>query len=292
MTKTTHTNRATCQVCGRIQAVDNGSQIVAKHGYVVAGYGFFNGVCPGAHYLPAEKSLKVTHEIIEMLTKDAARHDARAKAYGAFKRVGSKLVFGANAARLTTYEVYDASLTVVKKDCYGNTYNSRGGYRTVAITADTSSLIVEDEQNKARVGAEQQANAARAHVSMMKKFIVPRLGKEMYAGAETVKSDRKAAKAAKVEGLRFPTKVSRKNALEELSRTYRGLIDELQNFFLAIPHAQRTAAQSEVYYAPLDLCNWRPKHAEAALREFPQAVSIVTSINNLATMREDIKAAK
>jgi hypothetical protein len=44
----------TCQICGRPQKLP--SDKLAKHGYKVAGYGFFVGTCPGSDHLPYERS--------------------------------------------------------------------------------------------------------------------------------------------------------------------------------------------------------------------------------------------
>lgn len=48
------THKGSCQCCGRLQKLPDGK--LAKHGYVVAGYGYFVGVCRGAGYLPFEQS--------------------------------------------------------------------------------------------------------------------------------------------------------------------------------------------------------------------------------------------
>lgn len=53
MKKATH--RGHCQVCNRIQNIQGRNLFVAKHGYEVAGYGFFNGICPGSEHLPLEQ---------------------------------------------------------------------------------------------------------------------------------------------------------------------------------------------------------------------------------------------
>tara|TARA_Y100000385_G_scaffold256200_1_gene282458 strand:+ start:684 stop:1295 length:612 start_codon:yes stop_codon:yes gene_type:complete len=50
----THTHKGTCQLCGRIHAVNNKTGEIAKHGYTVD-YGFFNGVCQGSNILPLQK---------------------------------------------------------------------------------------------------------------------------------------------------------------------------------------------------------------------------------------------
>ena len=69
MAKSTH--RGSCQICGKDSMLPGG--FVAKHGYQVAGLGFFNGTCRGAGYAPYETScialdlLKI--EMEEMIQK-------------------------------------------------------------------------------------------------------------------------------------------------------------------------------------------------------------------------------
>lgn len=54
-----------CQICGSIQKLPSGN--LALHGYEVAKYGFFNGICPGSRNLPYEKSCDlVKQSIIDM----------------------------------------------------------------------------------------------------------------------------------------------------------------------------------------------------------------------------------
>jgi len=49
-----HTHRANCQNCGSLQAIDVLTNKIAKHGYTVKGWGFFNGVCTGSDRLPLQ----------------------------------------------------------------------------------------------------------------------------------------------------------------------------------------------------------------------------------------------
>ena len=49
-----HSHKGTCQLCGRIHAVNNKTGEIAKHGYTVD-YGFFNGTCGGSGFLPLQK---------------------------------------------------------------------------------------------------------------------------------------------------------------------------------------------------------------------------------------------
>lgn len=70
MKKTAHTNRGTCQLCGRVQAVNNTTGAIAAHGYKVKG-GYYSGECPGTNQLPAEMSIDITQQAMGIATKRA-----------------------------------------------------------------------------------------------------------------------------------------------------------------------------------------------------------------------------
>jgi len=72
--KTTHTHRGHCQACGAIQAIDNTTGLLAKHGYRVAGFGYFMGVCPGAGHQSLEKERAYTDFIIADMRRLAAEY--------------------------------------------------------------------------------------------------------------------------------------------------------------------------------------------------------------------------
>jgi hypothetical protein len=104
-------------------------------------------------------------------------------------------------------------------------------------------------------------------------------------------------KAAKVTGT-FTTKQGRKNALERVSNQYRKLQDQLQKVYLAIPADVRNGnpeynAKCDLYYG-VDLHNWKPKHSEAWVREYPgneTVTRLVAEIEVLVKARAAIKAA-
>lgn len=56
------THQGHCQACNRIQMLPAG--MLAKHGYEVAGYGFFNGICMGAGHLPLEQDKSIVEATI------------------------------------------------------------------------------------------------------------------------------------------------------------------------------------------------------------------------------------
>lgn len=57
------THKGTCQICERGQKLPN--NILAKHGYTVAQYGWFVGTCRGAEYLPFERDCSILKEEIK-----------------------------------------------------------------------------------------------------------------------------------------------------------------------------------------------------------------------------------
>lgn len=65
------THQGECQACTRTQLLPQGK--LSKHGYEVAGYGFFNGVCRGASHLPYEQDKSLIQTCIDEATADLTR---------------------------------------------------------------------------------------------------------------------------------------------------------------------------------------------------------------------------
>lgn len=86
-----HTHRGHCQICGRIQAAQAHAapahHTLPKHGYKVAGFGFFVGTCDGTNKRPLEEARDACDDVCEALGRYAVEQDALAAAY----RDGSKL---------------------------------------------------------------------------------------------------------------------------------------------------------------------------------------------------------
>lgn len=183
--KKIHTHRGTCQACGGLQAVDNNTQHVAKHGYVVAGFGFFNGVCSGAGRLPAEKDTAHTHAIIASLIVYAERAAAYAVALTNRTEV------------LTTYE----------ETHWDNT--TRKNVTVTKPLADAPAYIVNREYSYAISQSEGQARRALQHVEFLRANVLPRLGKPL------AKVARKAA----------PRKFKSGDTVKIISGPDRALID-------------------------------------------------------------------
>lgn len=66
----TATHSGTCQVCGRCQKLPGG--VLSKHGYTVAGFGYFNGVCRGADH----PSFELSKDLIEKMIEEVSAHRA------------------------------------------------------------------------------------------------------------------------------------------------------------------------------------------------------------------------
>lgn len=77
------THNGTCQVCGRLQALPNG--VLSKHGYVVKGYGYFVGTCPGAERKPLEIERTFADFVAADVMKDSKNATANAKKVAAGK---------------------------------------------------------------------------------------------------------------------------------------------------------------------------------------------------------------
>jgi hypothetical protein len=75
-----HTHRGHCQHCGRIQAVDNITQFLAKHGYIKE-MGFFEGVCKGSGLRPLELERTQTDSFIIQWNEWAKTKDSTAQDY-------------------------------------------------------------------------------------------------------------------------------------------------------------------------------------------------------------------
>lgn len=282
MTKTTHTHRGTCQACGSVQASDNGNSLIAKHGYDVA-HGYFNGTCQGSDKKPAEHDVTYTHSVIKFCTETAAGHDDAV----------TDLKNGTTVP--ATFERYNANKVVVRKSRGGHTYETKGGNDTLPIAQAS-----QGERAKAIAIAihehEMHASGLRSHASGLTQYVLPRKGQPLYVAAELDAPKPKAAaptvdvQAGKVVGA-FATKAARKDAMDKLSRAYDKARNTIQTAYLALPHAERTEAKTEVYYGPYQLNHWRPKHSMLVLNEFPSLASVVADIEALVKAREAVKNA-
>jgi hypothetical protein len=91
----------------------------------------------------------------------------------------------------------------------------------------------------------------------------------------------------------FTTMASKNDALQDLGRAYEMLTESIKALYLAIPYADRTEAQNDVYWGLANyLNNWKAKHTALVLNVFPQAEVFTSQIETLVEVRNTIKSAE
>lgn len=160
MAKTIHTHQGTCQACGARQAVDNASQLVAKHGYKVSGFGMFVGTCGGSGRQPAELDITYTQHIMAQCEIWALNADRLAGLYAA----GDLMV-------------YAHDVDSGRRDAY-----RRRIYITVPMFGCPDAYVVDREKREAYL-QESQAKNARMHAEVLLTHVVPRFGQALFAVA-------------------------------------------------------------------------------------------------------------
>jgi hypothetical protein len=327
--KTTHTHRGTCQACGSVQAVDNVTSLIAKHGYKVE-YGSFHFVCHAAGYHPAEQDVTYTRQTIRDCLRQAEWNDEQIP----------KLRSGAVVPE--TFERWNKDKIVTKRRRGGGTYETKGGYDTLPIARATP------DERRARIEGqirhhEANRDGLRDHAKFLERDVLPRHGKPLYpnealtktalvigftfksegieyvldrpafstwgnrqigwyvlrVGADRNNALRWTAKEIRdainpkpiVAGGGYATKAARKDDLDKLNRVFDKKRDAIQALYLALPPDQRTEAKNAVYWGPTQLSHWRSKHSAAVVKEFPAATPLVQDIEALVAERLRIKAA-
>jgi len=163
-TKRTHTHRGTCQACGAVQAVDNTTKWIAKHGYTTT-YGFFNGTCYGSGYLPME---------LETIYADATIKNLKAF-------VGRETMNG-----------NDYESGAISPDSYRNGESHYTGRTLVHHAVDLAGAlaidavqpyrqIVKSEIDRRVRACRHQAKGAQQHIEAIKSIKAARFGKPLIA---------------------------------------------------------------------------------------------------------------
>lgn len=328
--KTIHTHRGTCQRCGSVQAVDNKSQLLAKHGYTVE-YNSFHFVCGAAGISPAEHDVTYTRETIANCIRAAESNEREVEALKSGKHVPSM------------FKRWNPKKVKVTKRRDGSTYNTTGDYDVLPIAKATP----EERQDRINAEiAECESNAAgfRGHAAFLTRDVLSRLGKPLYPNEELSKKQLTKGLKFTHEGVEhelvepafsrwgnerligwyvrrvgadehrtlrwtskeirnamnpkpvvaaggYTTKKARKDDLDKLNRVFDTKRKAIQDACLAVPHDDRTEAQNAIYWGPMQLSHWRPKHGAAVIKEFPALTPIVQDIEALVAERARIKAA-
>jgi hypothetical protein len=217
-------NRGHCQVCGRIQVVlPNG--LVAKHGYRVAGFGFFSGVCFGSRHQPLQIERLVTDQIMANLVSQAQSNEVRAMALR-----GGML----NPEQAQKLEFWGSR---VWKWVGEGRMKAR---EPVMVPWSDASAEERERQIELEAGeCEMFARHARSHVKSLGELIAKVHGQPLIDRdqEELDKVAVRTAKKAPIEGA-YRTKQAQKDDLERLNREFSKLSQAMQAvgvYYMDIP---------------------------------------------------------
>jgi hypothetical protein len=263
MEKSTH--RGHCQVCGRIQAIVDGS--MAKHGYTVAGFGYFHGVCSGAARKPLEQDRSMTDRIVVSLNEYAVEQDKLCSQYKA----------GTRQVEFVTRRVMQEGKRVDVR---------------VHVT-EANEYEIQQANRQAAYGHESNARQAVAHADMLVKLAAQVHGQALIPVAKEAKAPVVApvvdVAAGTVTGA-YKTKAARQADLDALNRKFDVLHRSIQQAYLDSNLRDNDEAM-EIYYGPAGLHAWRAKHSVSVRKFFPQLEQVVIAIEQLVKAREAVKAA-
>lgn len=260
-----HTHRGHCQICAHLQAVDVQKGTIAKHGYEVAGFGYFFGTCRASDKPPMERDRTITDATIKALHKFSTEQSKFAEDYRSGKLLPEQVVVG----------------WVGRNDVVAPFAQGTAEQQRVAVHASVTMH-------------EREARGALSHAKMLTELVAKIHGAALQPVAKPARVKLAPPKVdvttATVTGT-FATAAARKAELDKINRAYDKAVDQLQAFYLNIPHSQRTKEGEEVYYAPHYPHLWKPRHSAAALAVFPAAASVVAEIEQLVKARNAVKNA-
>jgi hypothetical protein len=262
-------HRGHCQACGRVQVVEI-PQHIAKHGYRVAGFGYFNGTCSGSMESPLEMDRTITDAIIKDLNAQAARNEVRA-----------------TALRAGTLQPEQAQELVLGKRqwVWSGPSHSRAREPKMVKWADASPRERQMQIEQDAGEAESFARHARSHAKSMAELADKVHGQPLIDrdAEELAKVNARKAKTQPIEGA-YRSKAEQKRALEKLSRAYARHRETMSDWLI------KPTSTEPYYQLPFDLYAWRPKHTAHILNKFPELVPTVRVVEQLAKERAEIVA--
>lgn len=98
------THKGNCQVCDRLQMLPNGR--LSKHGYTKR-FHYFEGVCPGAKYLPFQQDTSLIPPMIENAKATAKRHRTAAKTWRSNKTYVVKKSVYSSDIKMQSWDFYN-----------------------------------------------------------------------------------------------------------------------------------------------------------------------------------------
>jgi len=188
--KTTHTHKGVCQVCGLVHAVDNKTNLLAKHGYDVQ-WGFFRGVCMGADNLPLQLDRTLVDRTIAMLRHDVKKNLRKledlpnwkpAKVFGFLDSEGKRTRYNHNP-----FYDYDALSNDLERDRRAAIWYTENGNTTVAYTWDEFESICADSLDAERGYYRYDISLFLESSRSKRQFILLRENKEMESHIEFLK---------------------------------------------------------------------------------------------------------
>jgi hypothetical protein len=269
-------HRGHCQACGSVQVVRADIQWIAQHGYRVAGFGYFQGVCPGSRYKPLELERMLTDQIITSMRSDADKADERAQ----------KLCNGERRP-----------MTVRALDARGNplyTKNADGKRVQQMKTWQEASSPERDAQVMYEIAnAQGFACNARAQATDLALLATRVHGTALINrdAEELARVAVRKAKSAPIAGA-YRTKAEQKRELENTSRQYEKLRRLIMDHYLKTNTSRNVQSPDfQVYNGlPFELHNWRAKHSAMVREVYPELEVTVNSIEMFVQHRNEIKA--
>lgn len=243
-----HTHKGTCQICGRIHAVNNKTGLIAKHGYTVEN-GWFEGDCSGSGLKPLEVYRADTDDMIASLRSMARERRA-----------------------LTIEHIRTVEMRVRRRDDFGRivTVTERASNDEQVKAIEPYSTFERLAQNKlARL--QREGEHMDLHADGLIELIERRHGQDLYEAKHLEEEARKA----KAEKASKPTKASVKRITDRLNRDYEALIDELKK---PARIAQDRERMIELGDLPFMLHQYRPAKHDAILRSPEAAAQIALMI--------------
>lgn len=264
-------HRGHCQVCGRIQVVLPSGNI-AKHGYRVGVFHFFNGVCWGADFEPLQVSRKQCDEIAHGQLTESQRLEARAIA------LRGGVLKPERAQKLTEWGS--------RVSLFNN------------VTRKNDAVMLQWADASPRERAAQIELEAGDHESESRKYAhyaksMRKLADEIHgtpvidrAAEELAIIAKRQAKKASIEGA-YRTKAAQKADLEKLNCEYSELRRDIIDTYLE----KRDIKGEEVYWKlPDNLHAWRHIHSLLVLDAYPEHKPQVEAIGRLLFKRNEIRA--
>jgi hypothetical protein len=273
--KTKGEHRGHCQACGSVQVVLADIQWIAQHGYRVAGFGYFQGVCPGSRYRPLELERAHTDSIVAMMRRDADKADERARQL----RNGER--------RPMTVRALDArGNPLYTKNADGKRVNQMKTWQEASSPERDAQVMYEivNAQGFACNARAQATDLALLATRVHGTALINRDAEELARVAV------RKAKSAPIEGA-YRTKAAQKRELENTSRQYEKLRRLIMDRCLADADRRDGSPSQKLYYAmPFELHQWRAKHSAMVREVYPELEVTVNSIEMFVQHRNEIKA--